>query len=61
MTQGVIAGPHSIVSQIHRDLGNNHATTRAYFEKVVRVYRNGFEAGLDASLWRPKIDELNSE
>ena len=34
-TTGVVGGPHPVVTEVHRNLGRNHAITAAYFSDVL--------------------------
>ena len=48
-SRGVVGGPHRIVSEIHKNLGNNYTNTSAYFESLTQIYKNGYQLSLDTS------------
>ena len=48
-SRGIVGGPHRIVSEIHKKLGNNYVNTIAYFESLTQIYKNGYQLSLDTS------------
>lgn len=51
---GVVGGPHRVVTELHRTLGNNYANTSAFITKCVEIYNEGFRMEVDTSFLRPK-------
>ena len=54
-TRGIVGGPHPIVTAVHRSLGSNYASTRAYFTEIVRVYQDGFRLDPEVSALSTKL------
>ena len=49
-SRGVVAGPHRVFSQIHKNLGNNHIRTSAYFKEMTKIYNSAYQISLDTSI-----------
>lgn len=57
-SRGVVSGPHKVVSEVHRSLGSNFATTYTYLTKLAQDYQDGFRMDLDVSFLHPKHERI---